>query len=129
MVEVNEKNRNVHLLPKTGNGKANKHTMEIWFLPRCALKSNGNHVVVLESTGDETIVPEERPKECRKLMVTSPQLVELPGNQKINGFLPVRQRGQLLFMNIFSLCEDGDEISVDHSWCDPKFLGDEITGQ
>ena len=129
MAEVNEKNRNVHLLPKTGNGKANKHTMEIWFLPRCALKSNRNHAVVLESIGDETIVPEEGPKESRKLMVTSPQLVELPGNQKINGFLPVRQRGQLLCSNIFSFCEDGDEISVDHSCFDPKFLGDKITGQ
>ena len=103
--------------------------MEIGFLPRCSLKSNGNHAVVLESIGDETIVPEERPKESRKLMVTSPQLVQLPGNQKINGFLPMRQRGKLLFENTFSLCEDGDEIFVDRSWCDPKFLGDKITGQ
>ena len=129
MVEVDEKNRNVHMMPETGNWKANKQTMEFGFNPRCALKSNGNHAVVLESIGDETIVPEERPKECRKLMVTSPQLVELPGNQKINGFLPVRQRGQLLCSDIFSFCEDGDEISVDHSCFDPKFLGDKITGQ
>ena len=115
MAEVDEKNRNVHLLPKTGNGKANKHTMEIWFLPRCALKSNGNHAVVLESIGDETIVPEERPKESRKLMVTSPQLVELPGNQKINGFLPVRQQGQLLFESMFPFSGDGDEFIADKS--------------
>ena len=115
MAEVDEKNRNVHLVPKTCNWKANKHTMEIGFVPRCALKSNGNHVVVLESTGDETVVPEECPKESRKLMVTLPELVELTGKQKINGFLPVRQRGQLIFADAFPFSEDGDEVLADAS--------------
>ena len=115
VVEVDEKNRNVHLLPKTGNWKANEHTMAMGFLPRCALKSNGNHAVVLKSTGDETVVPEECPKESRKLMVMSPQLVKLTGNQKINDFLPVRQQGQLFFEDIFPFSEEGDEFVADKS--------------
>ena len=88
MAEVDEKNRNVHLVPKTCNWKANKHTMEIGFIPRCALKSNRNHVVVLESTGDETVVPEECPKELRKLMVTLPQLVHTWATRKLMASFP-----------------------------------------
>ena len=115
MAGVNENDRDMHLLPKTGNGKANEHTTEIGFLPRCALKSNGNHAVALESTGDETVVPEECPKESRKLMMTLPELVELTSKQKINGFLPTRQQGQLFFEDIFPFSEDGDEFVAEKS--------------
>ena len=115
MVEVNEKNWDVHLLPKTGNWKANEHTMEIGFVLRCALKSNRSHAVALESTREETVVPQECPKESRKLMVTLPQLFKLTGNQKINGFLPVRQQGQLILEDVFPLSEDGDEFFADAS--------------
>ena len=113
--EVDDENRNVHMLPETGNWKVNKHRMEIGLVHGCALKSNTNHAVVLESTGDETIVPEESPNESGKLMVTSPKLVKLMANQKINGFLPARLQGQLFFQDIFSFSEYGDEFVADES--------------
>ena len=110
MVEADEKNRNVHLLPETGNWKANKRTMEIGFVPRRALKSNGNQAVFLEPTGDETSAPKESLKESRKLMVMLPQLVELVANHKINGFLPVRLQGQLSFQDVFTFSEHDEKF-------------------
>ena len=86
MVEVNEKSRNVDLFTMACNWEANEQTEKIWFLSRRALKNNRNHLVILKST----IVPNESAEECRKLMATSPKLVKLTLNQKINCFLPVR---------------------------------------
>ena len=54
------------------------------------MKNNRNHEFVLRTMRDQTVVENELPKECRKLVVTTPKLVELTAQQKINCFLPVR---------------------------------------
>ena len=90
MMKVNEKNRKVDLLAEASNWEAKRKTEKIWCVARSALKNNRNHEFVWRTMKDQTVVEKELPKECRKLVATTPKLVKLTAQQKINCFLPVR---------------------------------------